>query len=224
MSPSITDHNIATRLWIVSFAIGSTVPLMCNCSAAKPERRALVESKQDNDERRKSQMLQRARMEERKLYLLLAERTRAGLPTSGQQGFDYCNLNPIIARQPSDPSGEKQMQLYEEALKAIEATNKSIQESAARRYEKLADDVLVSGPFGDFGGPTSLDITKSLVMGTDPFASKASRIDKYAENSVVLEIRPLPRRQDPPREIRVRTPQGDTVILDRVYFNTYRVR
>jgi hypothetical protein len=200
-------------------------PLGCAVHNAKPT--ASVSEIDRKKSERFNLMRDEARSTERDLYLKLAAKARDGSYfRRGQGGF--MSGFPIVEQKPSPDSlspkeaREKAHADYIAALEQSAARDRERNESQAHHFEKLADAVMNSGPFGDFGGPTLLDIWKASNSGTEIYFTRyESRIENYRENSVSYEFHAAP---EPPQYMRLRLPNGDTAELEREGFDTYRVR
>lgn len=111
-----------------------------------------------------------ARCEERDLYLALAERERQReSPAFGQ---------PLVQDLPGDTPARRQ-QRYFAALERQAQFHKLIREKNAEEFERLAVAVMRDGPFGEFGGPTSSEISRDVLSGTGGGSVFRSQLEKY---------------------------------------------
>jgi hypothetical protein len=185
-----------------------------SCQSAPRQAPVQTEDPRDVAVRR---IVSMARHKERDLYLALAERER-----TKQRPGGLWNTDPFIESGPSTLSPAERRQA---ALKRDAERWQAMCEASAKKLEKLAVDVMIDGPYGEFGGPTSAEIWLDVRFGR-PSNVERSRIENYRPRSLVAAqgpVQPLPPlREDPPRTIFFSTPNG-TGSVYRVSDNYYIV-
>lgn len=188
-------NRAPTRAKVCACAI--CLSMLVSCRASQPQAPVITRSSEDLAVDR---LIQISRCQERDLYLELATRERA--KRTPMSGF------PIVAEQPGDSPSTWQ-QRYEAAQEREAKTWKAIAEQRAKEFEALADEVMKSGPFGDFGGPTPLEIWQAVHSGRGGSLANRSRIENYRPNSVRYAKRTIPPLRDRgPDMIHVSTPDG----------------
>jgi len=156
-------------VWVSACLVVALVSVGCSPAGARmtPQRRDPVAN--DQVESRYQALLVEARAEERRQYLALAERARSGLRAPGAT-FDYTNN---FVPQPWIPQGnmtddeyrQKLREEWEKEQRRADEQRQRMRDQAASGYVQKANEVMQTGPFCEFGGPSTYQLRRAAEEG-----------------------------------------------------------